>query len=315
MPVRPTDAENIANIEAFLDENEIKFSSSSDTPEIINIQDKPLQIIYVNSASIKLGYKKFGYDGTTLSYSYDISKSQEDKGIRVIFWRDFEIADPRKNSVIKSYILTACGKVQNRIYARDCLIKPLEKSELRPFLSTNCFYGYRSASLNVGLYLKKDVGNLKKGTLVMMWSAGHAFYGKTMYDLEIIRAATLLNTQVIGGASRLFKHIINIPTIVCGGKEINWNSLCFYVDYDHNDGKSLPVIGFKFLNYSGGGFMNLNVETGEAFNRKPAIHKQVMQWMRDGKVISTPLSGVKTYVFCRDNNYSQFNIAPEGEKV
>jgi len=52
--------------------------------------------------------------------------------------------------------------------------------------------------------------------------------------------------------------------------------------------------------------MNLMVETGVAFNRKPNIHKQVMQWMAEGKVVSTSLAGVKTFIYCRDGDYSKF---------
>jgi hypothetical protein len=305
---KEVEEKHLKGIRDFLEENDIPFSNEEKHIFNISAVQQNMQIRYANSQQLKIGYKKFGYEGVDQKYAYEITKKAEDAGLRVMWWRDFEIENTRKNNVIKSYILAACGKVKNRIYARDCEIREIPAKELREFLNTNCFYGYRSASKNYGLYLKKDKGLLKKGTLVMMWSVGHAFYGKKLYDLEVIRASTILNTQVIGGASKLFEHIKSIPVIVCGGKDIIWNSLCFYVDYDHNTGKSLPVIGFEFWNYSKGGFMNLNLETGEAFNRKPAIHKTVMQWMREGKVISTPLAGVKTFVFCKDGEYSKYGI-------
>ena len=301
------DQVNLTEIEEFLDTNNICFEKDGDF--IFNISNvSNMQIRYVNSFESKIGYKKFGYEGLSMKHAFEITKSQEEKGIRVMWWRDFEMHNKRKNAVIKSYILAACGKTKNKIYARDTEVREIPSQQLRQFLDNNCFYGYRSASKNYGLYLKKDKGEFKKNDLVMMWSVGHPFYGKKLYDLEIIRASTVLYTQVVGGASKLFSHIKNIPTIHCGKQDITWQSLCFYVDLCHNDGKSLPTIGFKFWNFSGGGFMNLNLETGEAFNRKPAIHKQVMQWMADGKVISTPLAGVKTYVFCKDGNYSKYGI-------
>ncbi len=299
------DQENLKEIEEFLTSNQIEFERENETT--FNIKnDQKMKIVYTNSHDWKIGYPKFGYTGLSMKHVYELSKAEEDKGGRIMWYHDFEMSNKRKNNVIKSYILAACGKVKNRIYARDCEVKEIPSHELRSFLDTNCFYGYRSASKNYGLYLKKDRGELKKGQLCMMWSIGHPFYGKKLYDLEIIRASTILHTQVIGGASKLFEHIKKFPVIRCGGKDIEWNSLCFYVDYDHNSGKSLPVLGFKFWNYSGGGFMNINLETGEAFNRKPAIHKQVMEWMREGKVISTPLAGVKTYIYCKNNDYSKF---------
>ena len=304
------DADNIEKIIIFLNENNLIFKQTERFT--FNVYDQLnnliLQIRYVNSAENKIGYKKFGYDGLSAKYCFEISKSNEDNRIRVMWWRDFEIENPRKNEVIKSYILAVCGKIKNRIYARDCVIKEIPSKQLRSFLDTNCFYGYRSASKNFGLYLKKDKGQLKKDDLAMMWSIGHPFYGKSKYDLEIIRASTVLFTQVVGGSSKLFSHIKNIPVFQCGKKEIKWNSLAFYCDYDHNNGASLPLLGFKLLNYSGGGFMNINTETGEAFNRKPAMHKQIMQMMAEGKVISTPLAGVKTFIFCRDGDYSKYGI-------
>ena len=295
---------NIQKIRTFLEENKIEYTQEED----IFTLKKDLQIRYADSKKLKIGYPKFGYEGKNTKYLYEISKKLEDEGCRVIWWHDFECDILRKNNVIKSYILSACGKVKNRVYARDCVAKNIPSKELKVFLNNNCFYGYRSASLNVGLYTKKDIGEIKKDTLVMMWSIGHAFFGKKLYDMEIIRASTILNTQVIGGQSKLFSHINNIPAIQCGKNLITWNSLCFYVDYDHNNGNSLPVIGFKFLNYSKGGFMNINLETNESFNRKPMQHKLIMQQMREGKVISTPLAGVKTYIYCRNNDYSKYGI-------
>ena len=304
------DTKNLSQVLHFLTSNNIPFVKKDDfifdvfsrQVQIDNKELPTMQIRYVNSAESKIGYKRFGYDGLSMKYAYEVSKSNEDAGIRVMWWRDFEVENARKNEVIKSYILSACGKTKRKVFARDCVVKEIPSKQLRTFLETNCFYGYRSASKNFGLYLKKDKGDFKKDDLVMMWSIGHPFYGKSLYDLEVIRASTLLYTQVIGGASKLFSHIKNIPTITCGSKEITWNKLSFYVDYCHNTGKSLPLLGFKLLNYSGGGFMNLNTETGEAFNRKPAIHKKIMEMMAEGKVISTPLAGVKTYVYCKDEN-------------
>ena len=41
----------------------------------------------------------------------------------------------------------------------------VSNAELKSFLKKNCFYGYRPAKVNLGLYLKKDIGELKKENL------------------------------------------------------------------------------------------------------------------------------------------------------
>ena len=64
----------------------------------------------------------------------------------------------------------------------------------------------------------------------------------------------------------------------------------------HNIGGSMSSLGFDFVSYSKGGFMNLWLETNEVKGRQPAKHKWVMEQMRDGNVIAIPNAGVKTYV-------------------
>jgi hypothetical protein len=42
--------------------------------------------------------------------------------------------------------------------------------------------------------------------------------------------------------------------------------------------------------------MNVDTVTGEVFQRKPMIHKQVMQWMAEGRVYSVANAGTIVYV-------------------
>ena len=139
----------------------------------------------------------------------------------------------------------------------------------------------------------------------MIYTFGHPFFGakKNKYDLEIIRAATLRNCQVRGGASKLFTHFVkNYPTVKISNREVAWNSICYYVDYDHNSGNSLNHLGFEFIGYSGPGFMNVEKSTGIVFHRKPMIHKQIMERIRKGEVFSVFNAGVKVFVYNKKAN-------------
>ena len=288
------------------------------------INNNLIEIHYVDSFDHKMDYeKRFGIKGIPHDYFINISHLNAKNNIRTIWIKDFEINDNktikgmsnetipsyhRKWEVLKSYIRTAVGKIQNRIYARDCEAKEVTNSQLRPFLELNCFYGYRSANKNIGLYLKKDKCGFTKGTLLYVYTFGCAFYNHNKPgQLEVIRVATLLNTQVIGGASKSLKYFLtNYPIVSVGKNTFEVKSLLFYVDADHNTSQSMETLGFNFVSWKGNGFMNVDIETGETFQRKPMIHKQVMKWMAEGRVYSVSNAGTIVYSLDRNEWLNRF---------
>lgn len=310
------DNKNIKIISDFLNEESIKYTmtipADDDTQAIFSvngINGQPIEIRYVNSFTHKMDYtKRFGIKGIPHTYFISISHNNENNGIRTIWIKDFEIADcktikgmkdedvpnyHRKWEVLKSYIRTACGIIKHRFYARDCELREVPNSQLRPFLNLNCFYGYRSANINLGLYLKKDKNGFKKDTLLYVYTFGSGFYSHNKPGLiEVIRVATIINCQVLGGASKCLKHFLeHYPILTIGKKEIEVKKLLFYVDADHNSAQSMNTLGFDFVSWEGNGFINVDTKTGETFQRKPMIHKQVMQWMKEGRVYSVANAG------------------------
>jgi len=314
------DIKNVNLIKDFLNKEGIKFIYESvpgdDTQcifNVIGINDKKIEIRYINTFTHKMDYKKrFGIEGLPHDYFINISHTNANNEIRTIWIKDFEIDEKttikgmegeeikdyhRKWEVIKSYIRTATGHIRNRIYARDCEIKIVPNSQLRPFLQLNCFYGYRAANKNLGLYLKKDKCGFKKGTLLFVYTFGCAFYDRNKPgQLEVIRVATTLNTQVIGGASKCIKYFMeNFDVLTIGKNDVEVKSLLFYVDADHNSSQSLETLGFDFISWQGNGFMNVDVETGDVFHRRPMEHKKIMQKMKEGKIYSIANAGTIVY--------------------
>lgn len=295
------DFNNLNNIETFLKENEIDYKYNKEE-YIFYLLEGKFEIRYANSIDIKIGYeKRFGYKGVSKNYCFNITMDNRKNGIRIFWIKDFEVKDERKYNVIKSYILSACGKVKHRIYARDCEVREITNKEAKPFLSANSFYGYRSASVTYALFLKKDKSGLLKDTMVMMLSFGHAFFGKGKYDTECIRSSTLLNTQVVGGSSKLMKYFIEHPTYISGGKEITWERYVFYVDADHNSANSMEVLGYDYIG-SKAGFMNIEVAAGKVSQRQPLQHKAIMLQMQKGEIVSTPTAGVHSFIYDRIKN-------------
>lgn len=293
--------ENKQQILNYVESLEVPFESEDDG-NILILNDGELELRYIDSIAHKKDYsERFGIKGIPSGYFYKITKEKLEEDIRVIWIKDFEWENKNKQNVLKSYIKSAVGKITKRIYARDCEIKVYTNKEIRSFSETNCFYGYRSSSLNLGLVLKKPKHGLEKGTLVQIYTFGHPFFGKGLYDIEIIRVGTLVDHQVIGGASKLLKHfLLNYPTLTIGGKERECEKIVFIVDADHNDGRSLQTLGFDFVSYKGAGFMNMYTDTGKVFHRQPMKHKEIMEQMAKGEVIAIENAG--NYIYTVDRS-------------
>ena len=305
---------NLKKIEDFLTLINVPFIKEGN---IYHLNDNTFQIRYVDSENHKMDYeKRFGIKGIPHNYFINITKSNKDLGIRTMWIKDWEIEETktivnidgvelidydRKWNVLQSYIRTATGNIGNRFNGRDCEVRILTNKELRPFLEENCFYGYRSGSVNLGLFLKKDRNDMKAGTLLMVYTFGHPFFGKGLYDIEVIRVGTKINCQVIGGASKLLSNfLLNYPTVEMGGKVIDVNKIVFIVDADHNDAKSLETLGFTFVSHKGNGFMNVDNVTGKVFHRQPMNHKLIMERMAKGEVYSVANAGSIIYMIDRN---------------
>lgn len=232
------------------------------------------------------------------NYFNNISIDADLNGQRVMWIKPFEWYDENKRKVLESFILSACGVIQHRIYARDCYIKEITNNDVKEFLKRTSMYGYRQSSLVLGLFLKKDKGDLKKDTLLMCYTFGKAFYGKGKYDIEVIRASTELNTQVIGGASKLWKYFIdNYKTIKINNIDIEWQTCCYYVDFDHNNGNSLKHLGFVFDHYTEAGFHNVYLDTTKKINRRPSKHNEIKKLVEKGELFKVYNAGTKVFIY------------------
>jgi len=281
------DLEHVQEIRDFLNEESIPYTEDEEVFGLFYVNDKTTQLRYVNSLYHKMdNSKRFGpsHVGIRHSYFIDISHENYNNGVRTIWIFDFEMEQRNKPyyfegklmegfrrqwEVIKNTIRTACGRIHYRFYARDCEVKEISNSELRPFLDTNCFYGYRSANKNLGLFLKKDKNGFKKGTLLFCYTFGMNFYGNKKHQenpkVEVIRASTRLECQVIGGISKCIKYFCeHYPTLKIGAeqREVEVDRIVFYVDASHNDSRGMTNSNssFKFVSWDGVGFMNMFTE-------------------------------------------------------
>jgi hypothetical protein len=294
------DLKNVAELKGFLDDNNVDYTTKYDNFCIIN-RDRAggrlYEIEYIPATQFPIKYPKFNIEGVDQNFFFNMSKKAVDNNSFKLWIKSFEWTNPRQREVLKSYILHAAFKTPYNWYGRECEIRTVGPKEGRPFEDEHCFYGRRGASLSLGLYSKKDKNGIPAGTLIMLYTFGKNFFGKDKDTIEVIRVGTRKFSYVSGGSSKLFKHFINnYKTIQIGKNLVEVKRIKFYSDFDHNIGGSMDNLGFKFSNYSGGGFMNYWVEENIAKQREPMKHKWIMQQMAEGKVFAVPNAGVQTFI-------------------
>ena len=122
-----------------------------------------------------------------------------------------------KKDLIKSMIAAKLGIFENRLYARNCDIRPVKPSDKKLFLSQNHLQGTANSSLNLGLYYEN-------GLVSILTLSKPRF--DTKADWEIIRFATLKGLQIVGGFSKLFTHFIRNynPSLIITYADRKWGS-------------------------------------------------------------------------------------------
>lgn len=137
------------------------------------------------------------------------------KGIRLIFfWEDQIVND---FEVVKKYLLNVLHKIENKIYARQCVVDGVDKEKAISFLNTVHLQGGVSSSKYLGLFHNR--------ILVAVLS-----YTEYSNAIVITRYAS---NNVVGGFAKLFKKVPKNKKIVT------------YCDKSLFTGKLYEVNGFK----------------------------------------------------------------------
>ena len=187
---------------------------------------KPLSLdIYI--PELKIAFEFNGIYWHSEAYrdkDYHIVKTKdcEKLGIKLLhIWEDDWV---NKQDIIKSMILNKLGSIKNRIYARKCQIREVTDVKIiRKFLNENHIQGYSSSSIKIGLYFNDELVSLM-------------IFGKKRSEVELIRFCNKLNTNVVGGSSKLFCYFI---------KNHNIDSIISYSDISFFNGGMYEKLGFS----------------------------------------------------------------------
>lgn len=185
--------------------------------------------IYIPKMKLAIEYNGlYWHDENHIDKNYHLMKTNmcNEKGIDLI--HIFENDWLYKKEIVKSMIASRLGVYKEKIFARKCKIKEIEKDQAKIFFDENHLQGFAYGDLYLGLMFNDELIQCicinKKG-----WHDG---------NVELTRMVTKLNTQVIGGFSKLMKHISDY---------IEYKSITSYVYKAWFNGKGYIESGFKIV--------------------------------------------------------------------
>lgn len=135
----------------------------------------------------------------------------------------------QKNDIIKSMIRSKLGQINERIYARECVVREIDKDIKAKFLNENHIQGNCQSFKNIGLFYKNNI------VAVMTFSNR---LQKNKNIIELSRFAVKQNYTVVGGFSKLLKNFNTDKHIIS------------YCDLRFSSGNVYDKAGFKLARRS-----------------------------------------------------------------
>jgi hypothetical protein len=202
---------------------------------------QPLELdIYVPSKKLAIEFNGlYWHSEQHKKCDYHLKKTEEceSKGIHLL--HIYEDDWLYKQDIVKSRLKSILGLNEQRIFARKCIIKELDNKTSSEFLNQNHLQGGGpNSKYRYGLFFENE--------LVAVMTFGYNRFEKN--KMELHRFANKLDSNVIGGASKLFKHFLrqNICTEIISYADRSWTM---------NNNKSVyEQLGFKLINKTVSGY-------------------------------------------------------------
>ena len=133
-------------------------------------------------------------NGKERNYHLWKTETAESKGYTLLHIFENEWDDKKKRKIWKSIIKSKLGILQNKIYARKCILRNITPQEAKEFFDNNHLSGHVNASNYFGLEYD--------GNIVAAISFGKSRFSND--EIEIYRFACLLDHQVVGAFGKFF---------------------------------------------------------------------------------------------------------------
>ena len=178
------------------------------------------------------------YGQEPMHYKYHADKSKLAQSKNIFIFHLFGYEWLHRQEIMKSMILNLLGRTPRKVYGRDTYVCNISNQECIDFLDTNHRQGKLFAKIRLGLRVKST----DELVAVMTFGRPRGSMGYTTSDLfefELSRFCNKLNTNVVGGASKLFKHFVS---------HHDFDRIISFSDIAHTRGDLYSKLGFDLVN-------------------------------------------------------------------
>lgn len=207
--------------------------------------------------------------------NYHLNKTIKCEEAGIFLFHLFGYEWTNKRSIMESMIRNLIGANVDKVYARNCYVKGVSAEDSRKFLNENHRQGYAAASVKMGLYDKKT----DRLVSLMTFGKMRNTIGTGKEDLsdcwELIRFCNVLNTSVVGGASKLFKHFVD---------SYKPSRIRSFSDRAHTRGTLYSTLGFKYVHSSEPSYVWIDSFTDTAYNRVNAQKQNIKAFLHDDSI-------------------------------
>lgn len=175
--------------------------------------------------------------------------------------------------IIQSMLLNLLNKNSRIIYARKANVCSISSEVCNRFLETNHRQGSAYSSIRLGLYHEDELVS------VMTFGKMRSTIGTGNENLsdcyELVRFCSLLNTSVVGGASKLFKYFVKhyCPVRVRS-----------FSDRSHTRGQLYQHLGFREIRRSDPGYVWVDTNTDMNYHRVNAQKQNIKKFLHDDAI-------------------------------
>lgn len=206
--------------------NELKITAETNNKSILN--GKELDI-YLPSLNLAIEYNGIYWhselNGKNQKYHLDKTTNCEKQNIQLI--HIFETEWNQKKKIIKSMLKSKTNKIDNKIYARQCIISEIDTKTKNTFLNENHIQGEDNSSIKICLIYEDKI------VAVITFTKNKNKNKK--YEWELTRFASIINHTVVGGFSKLLKFFV---------KKFKPKSIGSYADLRFSNGNLYRKNGF-----------------------------------------------------------------------
>lgn len=216
--------------------NKIIFTENND---IFNI---PFLFENHNLGIIFIPFNDYLYQNiNSKKYFKNLYLASKDNGIHTIFIYEDEWYN--KQNLILTKIKYKLNYINNKIYARNCIIKEIDSNISNKFLKKHHIQGGSGSKIKLGAFYNDELVSV----MSFAESSSRAFIRgeKKLKNWELVRFASHEDYIIIGIASKLLKYFI---------RNYDWNKIESYADCRWSLGNLYSKIGFTFKSFSDVGY-------------------------------------------------------------